>query len=134
LYYNPPVEQYLVGRAMIDEVLKVTLLYDFYGGLLTERQRKCVEQHYFDDLSLSEVADNLGVSRQAVHDIIKRAVRAMNGFENKLGLAGRRHKERESLSGLASLLDRAMKESGAASPALERAIEKIRRMLLEGDD
>ncbi|MDR2007058.1 MAG: YlxM family DNA-binding protein [Acidaminococcales bacterium] len=119
---------------MIEQVLKVTLLYDFYGGLLTERQRKCIEQHYFDDLSLSEVADNFGVSRQAVHDIIKRAVEAMNDFEDKLGLAGRRRQEKENLFEVNLLLEQAIKETGYAPPALARAREKIRQMLAEGDD
>ncbi|MDR3349880.1 MAG: YlxM family DNA-binding protein [Acidaminococcales bacterium] len=119
---------------MIEQMLKVTLLYDFYGGLLTERQRKCIEQHYFDDLSLSEVAENFGVSRQAVHDIIKRAVETMNDFENKLGLAGRCSKEKGNLSEIASLIEQATKEAGTVPPALERARAKIKHMIEEGDE
>jgi predicted DNA-binding protein YlxM (UPF0122 family) len=118
---------------MIDQVLKVTLLYDSYSALLTERQRRCVEQHYLDDLSLSEVADNFGVSRQAVHDIIKRAVEAMDGLEKKLGLAARRQRERDGLSKIASLLEQAARE-GAGSPSLELAREKTMQMISEGDD
>jgi predicted DNA-binding protein YlxM (UPF0122 family) len=117
---------------MIEQTLKIVMLYDFYGGLLTARQQRCLEQRYHDDLSLSEAADNLGVSRQAVHDIIKRAVETMNAFEDKLGLVERREKELENLGEIASLLEQALKADGVCSPALERAWKKTRRMILKG--
>ncbi len=72
---------------MIDEVTRIGVLYDFYAPLLTERQRRMVELHYFEDWSLGEIADNFGVSRQAVHDNLRRAKDQMDGYEDALHLA-----------------------------------------------
>lgn len=67
--------------------LEVSILLDFYGELLTDKQREAIEYYYNDDLSLGEIADCLGISRQGVHDSIKRAENTLNEFEEKLGLA-----------------------------------------------
>jgi predicted DNA-binding protein YlxM (UPF0122 family) len=76
---------------MIDKVTRVVNLYDLYGTLLTERQREMVEMYYFDDWSLAEVADHLGVSRQAVHDNIRRAEEQLEAYEKALSLLKRNH-------------------------------------------
>ena len=62
------------------------MLYDFYGELLTQHQKKVYEDAVFNDLSLSEIADKQGISRQGVHDLIKRCDRILNDYENKLHL------------------------------------------------
>jgi len=69
--------------------MRVNLLYDFYGNLLTAKQRECLELYYQDDLSLAEIADNSEISRQGVHDLIKRAVKSLEKAEQKLGLVAR---------------------------------------------
>ena len=66
--------------------LKVSLLLDFYGNLLPEKQLDMMEQYYGDDLSLSEIAENAGITRQGVHDNIKRAANELKEYEEKLGL------------------------------------------------
>jgi uncharacterized protein len=76
---------------MIDKVTRVVNLYDLYGTLLTERQREMVEMYYFDDWSLAEVADHLGVSRQAVHDNIRRAEEQLEAYEKALSLLKRNY-------------------------------------------
>ena len=63
-----------------------SLLYDYYGALLTERQREVFELYYEKDLSLSEVAENLKISRQAVQRAFKKAGEELEGFQEKLGL------------------------------------------------
>lgn len=73
----------------MDEKFKLTLLYDFYGELLTTHQRSICEQSFFEDLSLSEIASAEGTSRQAVHDIIKRSTASLNDYESKLHLVER---------------------------------------------
>jgi uncharacterized protein len=72
--------------SMIDKVARVGKLYDFYATLLTDRQRKWVELHYLDDLSLAEIAEQYGVTRQAVHDNLKRAEEQLEGYDAHLGL------------------------------------------------
>lgn len=66
--------------------LEQAYLYDFYGELLNERQRKVYEDFYFNDLSLGEIAADEGISRQGVHDLIKRCSKALEEYENKLHL------------------------------------------------
>ena len=69
--------------------LEMTMLLDFYGDMLTEKQRSMVEYYYNDDLSLSEIAENEGITRQGVRDSIKRAEMQMLEMEERLGLARR---------------------------------------------
>ena len=70
----------------MDEILKQTLLYDFYGELLTEHQKEIYEQVVLEDYSLSEIAKEAGISRQGVHDMIKRCTKTLEGYEAKLHL------------------------------------------------
>lgn len=70
----------------MDEILKQTLLYDFYGELLTKHQKEIYEQAVLEDYSLSEIAQEAGISRQGVHDLVKRCTRTLEGYEEKLHL------------------------------------------------
>ena len=70
----------------MDKILKQTLLYDFYGELLTAHQKEIYEEVVLDDCSLSEVAETHGISRQGVHDLIKRCQKMLEGYEEKLKL------------------------------------------------
>ncbi|MDD3139205.1 MAG: YlxM family DNA-binding protein [Lachnospiraceae bacterium] len=70
----------------MNEILEQALLYDFYGELLTAHQKNIFEQFVLDDLSLSEIAINEGISRQGVHDLIKRCNKTLEGYEKKLHL------------------------------------------------
>ena len=68
------------------DILKTTLLYDFYGELLTKRQQQIYESVVLEDYSLSEVAEELNISRQGVHDMVRRCDRALEEYEEKLHL------------------------------------------------
>lgn len=70
----------------IDNVTKVSLLYDFYGALLTEKQRNVMEMYHEENLTLQEIAEESGITRQAVHNTLKFAEDALNEYEEKLGL------------------------------------------------
>ena len=70
----------------MEKFLEQTLLYDFYGELLTERQQQVYESVVLEDYSLSEVAENLGISRQGVHDMIKRCNHTLEEYESRLHL------------------------------------------------
>lgn len=82
--------------------LDVTVLLDFYGDMLTDKQRAFIEYYYNDDLSLSEIAENEGITRQGVRDAIKRAEGQLFEMESRLGLAKRFNEVRE---GIAQILD-----------------------------
>jgi len=73
----------------VDKRLYVTILYDFYGGLLTDKQKEIFEMYYLNDLSLSEIGASGGVSRQAVSDLLRRTTKLLTDYEERLGLAAR---------------------------------------------
>ena len=77
--------------------LMQSMLLDFYGEMLTEKQRQCFDLHYNEDLSLSEIAEQSGISRQGVWDNIRRAEAAMEDMEEKTGLIRRFNETREAL-------------------------------------
>ena len=71
------------------DALELILLYDYYGNLLTERQRECFELRYDQDLSLGEIGEELGISRQGVHDNLSRTEALLRNMEQKTGCAKR---------------------------------------------
>lgn len=70
----------------MEKFVEQTLLYDFYGELLTERQQQVYESVILEDYSLSEVAEDLGISRQGVHDMIRRCNHTLEDYESRLHL------------------------------------------------
>ncbi len=74
------------GDEIMEKIVQQGLLYDFYGELLTEHQRHIYEDVVMNDLSLSEIAQDQGISRQGVHDLIRRCDRILAGYEEKLHL------------------------------------------------
>ena len=70
----------------MEKIVEQGLLYDFYGELLTEHQRQIYESCVFDNLSLGEIAQDFGISRQGVHDLIKRCDKTLQSYEEKLHL------------------------------------------------
>lgn len=76
-------------RDCMDELLEKSLLYDFYGELLTEHQQAVYQSFVFDDMSLAEVAEEQGITRQGVHDLVKRCDKILQGYEEKLHLVSK---------------------------------------------
>lgn len=70
----------------MEKIVKQGLLYDFYGELLTEHQRQIYEDAVYQNMSLSEIASDYGISRQGVHDLIKRCDKILTDYESKLHL------------------------------------------------
>lgn len=96
--------RYLID-AMLEKRPLISLLYDFYGPLLTDRQRVLFELYYEQDLSLGEIAAQSGITRQGVHDSLKRAADALEGYEAKLGVVARHLAQRECLKQLQAELE-----------------------------
>ena len=80
--------------------MEIALLFDFYGDMLTEKQRQVVELYYEDDLSLAEIAEDQKITRQGVRDSIKRAEAQMLDMEDRLHLAARFREMREGFSAI----------------------------------
>lgn len=70
----------------VEKIYEESLLYDFYGELLTEHQKQVFEDVVLNDYSLAEVAEELGISRQGVHDLVRRTRQALRSYEEKLHL------------------------------------------------
>ena len=94
----------------MDEILKQSLLYDFYGELLTEHQKEIYEQFIVEDLSLSEIAKDAGISRQGVHDLVKRCDKILEEYEAKLHLVEKFLSIKEKVHKINGLLEHAKKD------------------------
>ncbi len=105
-----------------------TFLYDFYGELLTEHQQNIYEDFVLNDLSLSEIAQEAGISRQGVHDLVKRCDRILEGYEEKLHLLERFLNTKEKITQIRGLVRNYQKENQAEIMA---QIETISNEILE---
>ena len=119
----------MIAQVMkMDELLERTLLFDFYGELLTKHQKEIYEQYISEDLSLGEIAKEAGISRQGVHDLIRRCSATLKGYEEKLHLVGRFVSVREKARRLEELLED--KDGSDAEACLEKA-RKLSREIIE---
>ena len=112
----------------MNDIARESLLYDFYGGLLTSKKRRVMELYHEQNLSLSEIAEETGVTRAAVHDALKSAERKLEEYEEKLGMVARLEKEEQILRSIRERLRFLQKGSGARKA---QAVEEIHRMLTE---
>jgi hypothetical protein len=113
---------------MLDKVLRIGQLYDFYGALLTDKQQRCLEMHYLNDDSLAEIAEEFQVSRQAVHDILRRAEQILEEYEAKLGLVERYRQEQEIILQVTELLDK-LPQDFHRLPEVKLALELLKRLI-----
>ena len=90
---------------MFEKNLNISLLLDFYGDILTQRQNEMLNMYYNEDCSLAEIADTFSISRQGVRSVLKKAETILLDMENKLGLAAKFVKVREKSTEIASELD-----------------------------
>lgn len=106
----------------MDEILKQALLYDFYGELLNDHQKEIYEQFVLEDLSLSEIAQDAGISRQGVHDLVKRCQKSLEGYEAKPHLVEKFLKIKEEIQQIHERLE----EYDSEKQPVNEMIEKIR--------
>jgi len=104
---------------MLEKISYVVLLKDFYGPLLTEKQQNVLSLHYENDWSLSEIANNMNTSRQAVYDLAKRAESLLEEYEQRLGLVEKFQRTRRRLGDLAVLVEGASLDKDKQLQALE---------------
>ncbi len=109
---------------VMNKILEQALLYDFYGELLTTHQKEVYEQFILEDLSLSEIAESAGISRQGVHDLIRRCQKSLEGYENKLHLVERFLSVKEKVGQIDEILGEWEREK--KDP--EEIVKRIRRI------
>ena len=102
----------------MEEIYEKTLLYDYYGDLLTEHQKEIYENVVFNDMSLSEAAEEYGISRQGVHDLIRRCNQALEEYESKLHMVAQSRAIRKAAE---EIVKDTEKQPGHASKVRELA-------------
>lgn len=110
----------------LEKTTRINLLFDFYGPLLTDRQRTFLQYYFHDDYSLGEIAAEFDISRQAVYEHVKRAESILEDYESKLGLLKRHETQLAWLSELEKLAELA---DGGAAYELKRVAGGLRRAL-----
>ncbi len=122
-YLTPVFFCCMIAQVMkVNKILEQSLLFDFYGELLTEHQKEIYERFVADDLSLGEIAQEAGISRQGVHDLIRRCNQTLRGYEEKLHLIDRFLAVKEKVERIDRLLDDYQEENA------EELIQSIRRI------
>ncbi len=96
---------------MVDKLVEIGILFDFYGKLLSDSQYGIIELYYIHDLSLAEIGEELGISRQAVYDTLKRAEHKLYEYEDILGLVNKFKFNKKEISKIAIIIDEIEKES-----------------------
>ena len=105
--------------------LEITILFDVYGSLLTEKQRETLEFYYNDDLSLGEISEETGITRQGVMNCIKTSEARLAELEEQMGLVGKF----KALKASVERLERAVSDEKADTPEIMAIIEKIKALL-----
>ena len=109
---------------MMERIVEQTLLYDFYGELMTAHQRAVYEDVVLNDYSYAEVADEYQISRQGVHDLVKRCNKTLQGYEDKLHLVQKFLMAKEQVSTIHKLATDML----SAEENLEKATEYLRQI------
>ncbi len=113
------------------ESIELVLLFDYYGELLTERQKTCFDLHYNQDLSLAEIAQELSVSRQAVFDNISRTEALLKKMEQKTGCVRRDRQMRLAMDGLLASAEKLQDHQDPQVRSLVQQIDAAVRELEE---
>ena len=108
------------------DALEMALLFDYYGGMLTDKQRDCFDMRYNQDLSLGEIGEALGVSRQAVCDNLTRTEALLRRMEENIGCVKRDSIRRNVIH---EILDAATVLDASSDPAILRSVQRIRAAL-----
>lgn len=130
-YLTPAFLSCMIAKVIdVNEILEQALLYDFYGELLTDHQKDIYEQFVLEDLSLSEIAQDAGISRQGVHDLVKRCQKILEGYEAKLHLVEKFLSIKEKVHEIDGALDSYEKQGLEPEEMVER-IRKISDTIIE---
>ena len=109
---------------MSEDTLMMTMLLDFYGELLTERQRQCFSMLYNEDLSLAEIAEIMDISRQGARDLIVRAEATLTETEKKIGVVRRYTQQRDTAEKMTAELNELMGLTGGRAGELVQSLAK----------
>lgn len=114
---------------MIDKIMEASLLYDFYGQLLTQRKQQVMELYHEENLSLAEIAQEFEISRAAVHESLKSAEKSLAEYEEKLGLVKKFMKSQNAIDRIDEAIDRLISEHADKDENLARELESIKLVI-----
>lgn len=115
----------------MDKLYEQTMLYDFYGELLTEHQRSVYEDALYRDMSLGEIAQERGISRQGVHDLIRRCDRILQEYENKLHLVERFDRAKRTVAEIERLTAETENQGIDGCGSMKKRLQTVRKLSLE---
>lgn len=115
----------------MEKIVEQGLLYDFYGELLNDHQKAIFEAAVYNDMSLSEIADEQGISRQGVHDLLKRCNKTLEGYESKLHLVERFQTAKEKIKQINQLADHAAESDKEELHIQLEQIKKVSNEILK---
>ncbi len=110
---------------MNEKNLYISVLYDYYGALLTEKQQYAVEMYYNDDLSLAEIAESIGITRQGVRDQLKHAEAFLISCEEKLGFFAKLQKALKLSEGIMQITQNAVTDSEVSVNKMAAEISEL---------
>ncbi len=118
---------------MKDSAFHMTMLYDFYGDLLTDRQKEFYDLYYNEDYSLAEIAENVGITRQGVRDVLVRAEAILSEMEEKTGIVARFLEVRRGLASISESVEKiaALNRDSLNSPELEALVNEVQGKVTE---
>jgi len=108
----------------LDEIVQLSILYDFYGELLSEHKKQIFEDYVLNDLSLGEIAQERGLSRQGVHDIVKRCAIQLKEYEDKLSLIKKFNNIKDKVEKIKAILSE-MNDKGQTDNNCLKLIESL---------
>ena len=114
---------------LLKKTIKITMLFDFYGSLLTEKQQEIIKNYFYDDLSLAEIADNIGISRQGVYDHLHRSEESLEDYEDNLGLLKKYNKIRANINDLEDMMTAKGILAKDQNQDLRKKLESIKSIL-----
>ncbi|MEG0830654.1 MAG: YlxM family DNA-binding protein [Anaerovoracaceae bacterium] len=108
-----------------DKITEVSLLYDFYGQLLTKKQQDVMELYYSENYTLAEIGQEFSISRQGAHDALKTGEKALREYETKLGLVKDSQASRKAIKKIDGAIDRLMIDN-RENKALNKQLTEIK--------
>ena len=115
---------------MLDNITEISILYDFYGALLPPKQREIFRLYYEDNLSLGEIAEEYGLTRQGIHETVKRGEKKLRDFEKKLRLIDKFKWEEEIIGKLKEDIDQLIRER-ETDPGLVAKLGQIKKKMIQ---
>jgi predicted DNA-binding protein YlxM (UPF0122 family) len=112
-----------------EEVSKMSVYFDFYGGLLSDQQQDAYKLYNDENLSLSEIAETLGISRQGVHERLKKSDASLNDFETKLGLIKKNDEQIATIRSVEDIVAKIIEDEAITSLDDKKARDRLRRQL-----